>query len=202
MRTRTLVTLAAAGLLASGCSTGGNTPGGTTTPAGLGLTTTTTTSVAIPKRPRDLAANGIQACDVLTPEQKVKLKITDAKPGTGERASTEPYCAYFVDPIGSTLHYGFNVAPVSNTSLEYWFQGVTATVKLIDVAGFPAARVSSKSGTGGTGNQCGINIGIADGKTLGVEGSLIEAPFTEDQMCDETVKVAEAALATLIQHNK
>lgn len=202
MRTRTWIVLATVGLLATGCSGGGNSSGSTTTPSGLGLSSTTTSAVAIPKRPRDLVADGMQACDTLTRDQQAKLKIDRSEPGTVKRASGEAYCAYTVNPIGGNVYYGFNVAPVSNTSLEHWFGGVTATVKLIDVGGFPAARVSSMGGTGGAGNQCGINVGIADGKTLSVEGSLIRAPFTEDQMCDKTVEVAEAALKTLIERNK
>ncbi|MBP2475114.1 hypothetical protein JOF53_003986 [Crossiella equi] len=192
--------LASALLLASGCSGGGGNPGPTSSAGGLGLTASATPS--IPPRPKDLAASGLAACDVLTPAQRATFKIDRFSLGTGERADKEPYCHYIVNPIGSTLRYSFSVAPVSNASIEYWFGGVTATVKLIDVSGYPAARVSSVSGAGRPGNQCGINVAIANGKTLGVEGQLVEAPFTEDQMCDKTVEVAKAALATLIERNK
>ncbi|MGW0519456.1 DUF3558 domain-containing protein [Crossiella sp. NPDC003009] len=184
MRTLLLVTLAVTGLLAA-CGTGAPAPTSGSSPA---------PTTAPPQRPREVAAHTVPPCELLTSAQQSDLRVSRIEPGPAD-GSQDPWCAFVVDPPG----YRFVVTPWAGAGIESWLGISSAKAKLVGIAGFPAARVSSLEGRAA---PCGVHVSVADGRTLSVTGSASKDSFSEDELCRETERVAGAALATALTRSR
>jgi hypothetical protein len=188
--------------LAAGCTTteaGQATVGPTSESTGNGESSTqpsTSPSVEIPPRPRDLSLDGLDPCSLFTDAQLTQLKISDVEPAVS--AGTTIYkgmkeCSLNVHDQEPFLTY--NIVAVTDVDVSYWFEGTNnADVELVSVAGYPAARFHTKDVLD---EDCALAIGVADNQHLHVEMMPISGEFTQDQLCQASKQAADMAMATL-----
>lgn len=159
---------------------------------------TTTTSVSrldFPPRPRSVPLDAVDPCAVLTPEQRMSLSL-DNPPSAyietsfgGAKACTmRSTTSGNVARLALVLVSGADVWLSDNAQVDY-------TVGSIE--GFPAITVRTPD----LDDVCNVEIDVADGQFLDVmfrDGGNSTA-VQQDHLCLGAQRVAEAAMASLLQ---
>ncbi|MBW4715658.1 DUF3558 domain-containing protein [Saccharothrix obliqua] len=187
-----LLTAAALAACTPQPTTGTATPGATT---GGGSVEPTSASKAPSTRPKAIKLDGVDPCKLLTDAQQADLKIDEwegekSNPGTGTES---PSCAYNVNSEKSAA---YRVTLVADKGIEFWDGPGNSDVTPKQVSGFPAVQLVL-AGTSRT--ECSVAVDVADGQQMFVQflpyGG--KGAYSQDEMCRNATKGAEAALATL-----
>ncbi|MBV8933347.1 MAG: DUF3558 domain-containing protein [Kutzneria sp.] len=164
--------------------------------------TTATSSVSIPSRPRDISLDNVDPCTLLTESQRAQLGISRMAQGPDETQTPAPTCAYQVRGPGGNNEGGYTLglSPESKRGINDWLNGNgTVNKRLISVSGFPAVQLISMNSKwdNPTGEFCTTNVSTADGQELSMDLEPHGKSLTQPQMCDLSKQAAELALATL-----
>jgi hypothetical protein len=150
-------------------------------------------SVRLPPRPKSIAMNGVDPCALLTAAQQAQFQV---KPG--EKAELGPRqtgatCAF--NATSNAAGQGYDIATLTSPGIQTWLDPYrTDHISQVTIAGFPAVDITTveQQATG-----CSTAIDVADGQLLQVDNGLIVPGLTQQQSCQKTNAVAEAAMATL-----
>ena len=157
--------------------------------------TTTPSALDFPQRPRALPLDAVDPCAVLTADQRTSLSL-DNPPSAyvepsfgGARACTiRSTTSGNVARIALVLVSGADVWLSENAQVDY-------TVSAIE--GYTAITVRTPDVT----NACNVEVDVADGQFLDVmfrDGGNSTA-VQQDHLCLGAQRVAEAAMASLLQ---
>lgn len=169
-------------LLVAGC--GGSPTQGTPVPA----PSTESTLSPLPPRPADLPVDGLDACSLLTPQQRTQLKIDSTT--AGDRND----CGFRVGSL--KRDYVWILALVRPSTVARAARGEGATVTQID--GFPAVRTASS--VFDRDYHCILVIDIAPDQDLSVyyQSTHKDIPgMNYERACQQAAVVAEMALGNL-----
>jgi len=154
-----------------------------------------TPTVDIPARPRELPVDGLDPCSLLTDAQIAQLTITKVSPGEVEEGHYKgtKNCTLRVDEMPP--YYGYRVSTVTFEGIEVWLTPGRNIdpAKLISVGGYPAAEFHLQ----GADDECNVAVGVAEGQLLLVTVRPLGDGFTLDQLCQMTEQAAEMAISTL-----
>ncbi|GGP80613.1 DUF3558 domain-containing protein [Saccharothrix coeruleofusca] len=145
-------------------------------------------------RPEELKVDGVDPCATLTSAQQFELKIDEALNQPLDVLNNDkpaPTCRYRSN--GKTL-FNYNLSLVSGEGVDYWEGSSNLEVKSESVSGFSAYRYKL-SGTFQA--YCSYAVDVADDQQLVVQFLPIGEGFSQDQMCQNSARGAELALATL-----
>jgi hypothetical protein len=192
------VALVAVGLVA-GCTTseaGEALPGKGSTPgSGSPPDTSTSSSANIPPPPRDLSLEGLDPCGLFTDPQRGQLGIDSVRPGVSEGTIYEDMKNCSLEHETAEPFYGYDVVAVTNVDVSFWIDKPhNADVKLINIAGYPAAEFHTK---GVQDADCAIALGVAKNQHLHVEIMPLSEDLKQDELCRRSEQAAEMALQTL-----
>ncbi|WP_434438648.1 DUF3558 domain-containing protein [Lentzea sp. E54] len=160
--------------------------------------TTQTTSVArldFPPRPRPLPLDGVDPCAVLSEQQRTALSLDNppsayVEPsfGSAKACTIRSTTSGNVARIALVLVSGADVWLSDNAQVDY---------EVSSIEGFAAITVRTPD----MDNICNVEIDVADGQFLDVmfrDGGNSTA-VQQDHLCLGAQRVAEAAMATLLQ---
>lgn len=177
----------------SGCT--GGTESGTPTVPSQPAVSTSTVPTASPTggvhRPAALPLDDVRPCDLFTEQMRQEFGLRESSMPDVDSAGQQT-CQMLAGPPG-----GYIITAVTNEGMER-FDGIPeelATVRRLDVAGFAAAELRDQHQP----SACLIGIDIADGQHLSVYVSDVPENGTPDEICDNAVKFAEFAMASLRQ---
>ncbi|GGM84334.1 hypothetical protein GCM10011609_20570 [Lentzea pudingi] len=194
MRTTGLLILATAMALA-GCTAAPKQSALTTPPPPPPQVTTTPTPLDFPQRPRAVPLDKVDPCAVLTQDQRLSLSL-DNPPSAyvepsfgGARACTiRSTTSGNVARIALVLVSGADVWLSENAQVEY---------AVSSIEGFAAITVRTPD----LSDVCNVEVDVADGQFLDVmfrDGGNSTA-VQQDHLCLGAQRVAEAAMASLLQ---
>ena len=188
---RLLLLLLAAAATVAGCAAAP--VEGTPSPA-AGATPESTGPV-LPPRPRELPLDGIDACSLLTPAQRAELGLD------GLALPSQTTSTLFAGRACAIS--GFEPRDVAVGLTLATRNGIEALIEpgrvrdqltLTAVLDFPAVIARPAIS-----NACSVDIDVADGQFLDVlfRDAGTSPPIPQEQLCNDAVKIAEAALRTL-----
>jgi hypothetical protein len=173
---------------ASGQSAPPTTHGGVMTPA-----PPVSTALSLPPRPDSYPLNGIDPCELITPQQQATLKVDEGNRLADDQQFGQPVCAFRMQGAASVSD--LVLTSVATEGVEFWSNPALAdTVKPVSVAGFPAVDITSKAQAGAA---CETAVSVNDGQMLLVNLGLPPVGTTRGQSCALTEQAGAAALATL-----
>lgn len=184
-------------LLAAGC--GGTTEGAPSVAPSNGASTSTkpaSPSSELPPRPREIKLDGLDPCQLWTPDQLGQLLVTTTPVAGGpqENAAGYPVCTYRTS-FQSDLDLGFSATTVLDLDATIWLgDSAHVEVTVVDVDGFPAVR---EAGDPKNGSPCKLAISTSSGQHLQVRAETRPGEYSVDQACDITTKAAKFAMQTL-----
>ncbi|SEQ72891.1 MULTISPECIES: DUF3558 domain-containing protein [Lentzea] len=192
MRTTALLIVAA---VLAGCTAAPEQSALTTPPPPPPPSPTTTTPFDFPQRPRAVPLDAVDPCAVLTEEQRVSLSLDNppspyVEPsfGSAKACTIRSTTSGNVARIALVLVSGADVWLSENAQVDY-------TVGTIE--GFTAITVRTPD----VHDVCNVEIDVADGQFLDVmfrDGGNSTA-VQQDHLCLGAQRVAEAAMASLLQ---
>jgi Protein of unknown function (DUF3558) len=153
---------------------------------------TTSPSLTMPARPREIPLNKVNPCTILTKSQRTALSL-DSTPS--------PYTDTELKAKACTIRGTYSgvvarLATVTNEGADLWISDEAQnTAKVIAVVGFPALEVR----TPGLNTACNVEVDLAKGQFLDVlarDGGNAK-PLAQDDLCLGAQRVAEAAMTTL-----
>lgn len=148
-------------------------------------------------RPRDVSYKGLNPCQLLTADQLAQFGVAEGKSGVSpvDPWNGVPECRY----MHPTKFVFYRIIFDQWYGVDYWPNLLVNTYesKMIKVSEYPAVRYYSKR----TSNDgCGVAIGTAEKQQLNITfRPHANKSFTQDQMCQEALKMAEMALAGLLK---
>lgn len=145
-------------------------------------------------RPRELGLDKLNACALLTALQKADLGVESGKNKDTPITpwDTVPSCMYHKVDVNHFYHVYFD----RYYGVDYWVEVLVdrLNTERLQIAGYPAVKYMQKDGD----DDCGVVVGVAEAQQLNVEFSEHQkVGLTREQMCQNAVKAAEMALATL-----
>ncbi len=159
------------------------------------LTVTTTTVPTLPPRPRDIALDQLDPCEVLSADQRMQLSL-DNPPSAYVESSfgNAKACTMRSNISGNVVR----LALVTAEGIGVWLsENAQVDAKTTTVAGFPALTVR----TPGLDDVCNVEVDVAEGQFLDVMfrdgGNKTKAK--QDILCQGAQRAAEAAVAGLLQ---
>jgi Protein of unknown function (DUF3558) len=153
---------------------------------------TTTTSLTLPPRPREIPLDKVNPCTILTKDQRAALSL-DTTPS--------PYTDTELKAKACTIRGTYSgqvarLALVTGEGADLWISDEAQnTAKVISVVGFPALQVR----TPGLDTLCNVEVDVARGEHLDVlfrDGGGA-TPLSQDDLCLGAQRVAEAAMTSL-----
>ncbi len=190
---RLLVLLALLGVVVScSASTAGNPAPQTAAPSSV---VPEPPGVTLPPRPRELRLDGIEACALLTSQQRADLGL-QGQPIAGQSKSqvfAGPTCSITgfkprdVD-VFLTLARGNGIRVILDPGI------VRDQPELTAVKEFPAVISRSQAR-----DYCSVDVDVADGQLLDVQFADAgkDPPIPQDQLCRDAAQVATAVIETL-----
>lgn len=157
--------------------------------------TSTSSSVDIPPPPRDLSLDGLDPCTLFSEPQRTQLAIDSVRPGVSSGTIYEDMknCAF--EHETAEPFYSYDVVAVTNVDVSFWIDKPhNADVKLISIAGYPAAEFHTK---GVQDADCAVALGVAKNQHLHVEIQPLSEDLKQDELCRRSEQAAEMALQTL-----
>ena len=199
-RSRMAVVLVAAALVVAGCTTS---EAGEALPSTKGSNpssespsdTSTSSSVEIPPPPRDLSLKGLDPCTLFSDPQRAQLSIDSVRPGVSSGTIYEDMKNCDFEHETAEPFYSYDVVAVTNVDVSFWIDKPhNADVKLISIAGYPAAEFHTK---GVQDSDCAVALGVAKNQHLHVEIQPLSEDLKQDELCRRSEQAAEMALQTL-----
>ncbi|MBW4716178.1 DUF3558 domain-containing protein [Saccharothrix obliqua] len=159
------------------------------------LSVTTTTTLSLPPRPKAVPLDGLDPCDVLSTEQRLRLSL-DNPPSSYVESSfgNAKACTMRSNISGNVVR----LALVTVEGVGVWLsENAQVDARVTAVAGFPALTVR----TPGMDDVCNVEVDVADGQFLDVmfrDGGN-RTRVKQDVLCQGAQRAAEAAVAGLLQ---
>jgi Protein of unknown function (DUF3558) len=152
--------------------------------------------VDIPPPPRDLSLEGLDPCTLFTQPQQGQLGVDAVKSGvSGGTTIYKDMKNCLLQKNDAEPFFGYDVVAVTNVDVSFWInERHNADVKLISIAGYPAAEFKT---LGGQDVDCAIALGVAKNQHLHVEFKPLSEKLTQDELCQRSESAAEMALQTL-----
>ena len=157
--------------------------------------TTSSTLMDFPQRPRAVPLDGLDPCAVLTPDQRTSLSLdnppsayVETSFGGAKACTIRSTTSGNVARLALVLASGADVWLSENAQVEY---------AVSSIEGFAAITVR----TPGIDDVCNVEIDVAEGQFLDVmfrDGGNSTA-VQQDHLCLGAQRVAEAAMASLLQ---
>ncbi|GAA0534624.1 hypothetical protein GCM10011581_08350 [Saccharopolyspora subtropica] len=193
-----LITLAAVVVTLSGCT--GTTPEANPPSSEPTTTTSESSSLNLPQRPKDLAIAGKQDADIctwLTSEQKKALDVGGGRPVIKD-GNNYNGCDFAGELQGGRVQFGIVLRVVPEGIEDFVKKTADSspeTAANYDIQGFGAVQ-GQISGAESLG--CHVFVDAAEGQTLYVDLAL-NSPGGMDnqQMCEKAKQAADAAVTTL-----
>ena len=154
--------------------------------------TTTSPSLTMPARPREIPLDKVNPCTILTRSQRTALSLDE---------TPSPYTDTELKARACTIRGTYSgvvarLATVTNEGADLWISDEAQdTAKVVAVVGFPALEVR----TPGLDTVCNVEVDLAQGEFLDVmfrDGGNAK-PLAQDDLCLGAQRVAEAAVTTL-----
>ncbi|GAA3880972.1 hypothetical protein GCM10022243_52000 [Saccharothrix violaceirubra] len=186
---RTTALLTAVAALTAACTTEQPGKGMAASPTSAAPKTTTTEKKP---RPEEIKLDGIDPCQVLTDEQMKQLSVsrrTRMNQDLVKDGSEDPVCNY---GNNSSPRIIYGVGLVIGSGIDHWTGNGNVDVKPTTVGGYSAVTLTFK----GAPVDCALAIDIAGGQQFYFDYEPGQAA-AQDVMCQNAVKGAELALATL-----
>lgn len=159
------------------------------------LPATTTTTLSLPPRPRNILLDDVDPCAVLSADQRVQLSL-DNPPSAYVEASfgNAKACTMRSNISGNVVR----LALVTVEGVGVWLsENAQVDAEPTTVSGYPGLTVR----TPGLDNVCNVEVDVAEGQFLDVMfrdgGNEIAAK--QDTLCQGAQRAAEAAVAGLLQ---
>jgi hypothetical protein len=175
--------------VAAGCA--GDQEPGTPSPAVTSGTAGSTSAPASSARPATLPLDQVRLCELFTDDIRREFGL-QGSPRMDSGNQGQPSCLMQGAPPS-----GFIISAATAEGMER-FDGIPeqlATVRRMTVAGFPAAELRDKHQP----NACLIGVDVADGQHLEVYLNDVPKGGTQDEICQNAAKFAEAVVASLRQ---
>ncbi|WP_433265404.1 DUF3558 domain-containing protein [Actinosynnema sp. CS-041913] len=159
------------------------------------LSVTTTTTVVLPPRPKDIPLDQVDPCAVLDAEQRAQLSL-DNPPSAYVEASfgNAKACTIRSNISGNVVR----LALVTVEGIGVWLsENAQVDARPTTVAGFPGLTVR----TPGLDDVCTVEVDVAEGQFLDVmfrDGGN-KTKVKQDILCQAAQRTAEAAVAGLLQ---
>jgi hypothetical protein len=185
--------------LTAACTESADTSGSPDTSASGGAVWTAPSgpppSSAQPNRPAEVSVDVAGGpCDLLTEDQRDELGLTGKQTVKLSPSWSTDSCQI----LGADAGVSGTVTPVSTSGIETFFEGRFASMEYrpTEVRDFPALFYRFGSAP----RACYLAVDIADGQLVDVAyGGGTAAP--QDELCDTTHKIADAAVTTLLALN-
>lgn len=161
--------------------------------------TTATTDPHYPPPPREIPLDGVNPCELWTPDQLRDFGV-DLEPwrdGPVPNPFGGQECAYSNDYHDDpALDYSINTYPKTGVAEAARSVGAHRIAIPVTIAGFPAAQVQMSN----VAIQCDIIIGTATGQYLGVSVGIVsdEVPSMTEH-CAVSMAAAELAMEKLLE---
>lgn len=171
------------------------TPSGTSSQSTSGNASST---VAVPPRPKTLALDNVEPCDLFTAGQLAQIKVDRKRSGTSgsEHYKGMKECA--LDENAAPFDH-YSVLAVTNEGIGPWLTGKrNVEAKLGSVGGYAAATYWFRGANGHNTDGCSTSIDVADGQQLAVDADNDgKHSYTLEQLCQRAEQVAGFAVQTL-----
>ncbi|WP_170225444.1 DUF3558 domain-containing protein [Pseudonocardia cypriaca] len=183
-------------VLLAGCSTGGQ-----ASPADPPTTPQASpTTVSLPPRPRDIPIDGVDPCSLLTPEQRVGLRLDRPPQPRREPSLLYPGEVSWCSIRGNEPAISISISTVTTAGIEFWTSGQAAgELRPAEIAEFPALVARSQVLDDG----CKVLLDVAPGQLLDVQARSAGAdpPIPEDQLCRDAERAADLVMDTLLSQH-
>lgn len=186
-------------LLVAGCQgivPGAPSPAPTKGSSASTTSTAQTPSSGLPQRPREIKLDGLNPCELWTPNQLSQLLVKADPVGGGsqENSAGYPVCTYRT-PFQSDLDLGFSATAVLDLDATVFLGDSTrAETTVVDVVGFPAVQETSDPNDG---SPCKLAVSTSPGQHLQIRAETRPGEYSVEQACDITMKAATFAVQTL-----
>ena len=180
----------------AGCATAPGTP--SAVPSGASGTSSTAGSAAsvLPPRPREIQLDGLDPCQLWTPEQLrlLAVQVDPVAGGQQENAAGYPVCTYrTARQDNADLGYSATAVLDLDASIYLGKSGPNETT-VLEVGGFPAVQESSDSAIA---SPCRLAISTSTGQHLQVRAETRPGAYSIEQACEMTLRAATLAVQTL-----
>lgn len=205
MRNRVLAGLGAVLLAATACTTseaGSPTTSATSSdrPATSKPTKSSSPTVEIPARPKELKLDAVDPCALFTEGQRGELKIDRARSTTNDSETWRGSKECVLNVQAQQPYYHYSAVLITSEGIAPWFTGKrNVDADLISVTGYAAAKTVLKgSDNNRNSQQCAVSVDVAEGQQLMVSMTLTTRnAFKQDQICQMTEQAAGMAVTTL-----
>lgn len=149
-----------------------------------GTAATSTSASTSAARPAELPLADVQPCELVTDAMRGQFGIDrpDAPSATNPNA---PVCTFLSTTVG-----GYVVSTVRDAGVAALGRPAGTTV-----GGFPAVEIRRPD----ISTVCHLGIDVADGQRLDIEIQRTDRTRTPDEICQDTMRFAEAVLTALRQ---
>jgi hypothetical protein len=152
-----------------------------------------TTTVSLPSRPKSIPLTGLNACKILTTNQRSQLGLDRGPlPDTERGFGDAPTCSF----RNATAQVATRLALVTVSVADVWLSEQAGVIaESITVGGFGALIVKNPQQPA----FCNVEVDVAQGQFLDVlyrdDGS--KPPAAQDTLCKGAQRIAEAAMTSL-----
>lgn len=160
--------------------------------------TQSSSTVAIPPRPRELKLDGLDPCTLFTPAQVTELTVDRTRKIVNGSEAYKGMAECLLE-IRKQPFYHYAVTAATNEGIAPWLSGKrNVEARLASVAGFPAATYWFRGARGTNAADCSTSVDVANGQQLIVTTNNDgDHSFALEQMCLRAEKAAALAIQTL-----
>jgi hypothetical protein len=201
---RLFLVVVALAMISAGCTTSasgqptpapGDGSSGTSTPPSGEPSGSSSPTVELPPRPRDISLDGLDPCTLFTKAQRTQLKTTDVESGESGSDTFKGMKECVLEVDAQEPFYDYTALAVTTEGVEAWLTGQrNVEAEPTSVQGFPAAQFKFR---GSNGEGCDLAVGVAEKQNLWIQVVPYSRGMEQDELCQMARQAAEMAMSTL-----